>query len=56
MIMEKKIYETPMTEVIDTEMEELLTGSINLDDEGGDGTLDDTEYGGSGMSRGDDLW
>ena len=54
--MEKKIYETPMTEVIETEMDVLLAGSINLDDESGEGTLDDSEYNGSGMSRSLDLW
>lgn len=49
--MEKKLYIAPQTEVLATEAEELLAGSINLTEEGGSGTLSDEEVDGPGLSR-----
>jgi hypothetical protein len=49
--MEKKMYMTPAVEVLATEAEELLAGSINLGDEGGTGTLGEGEVNGPGLSR-----
>lgn len=45
------MYMTPAVEVLATEAEELLAGSINLGDEGGTGTLGEGEVNGPGLSR-----
>ena len=49
--MEKKLYMTPATEVVMTEADELLAGSITLDEDGGTGTLSDEEVDVPGLSR-----
>ena len=49
--MEKKLYMTPVVEVVATEAEELLAGSFVLDEDGGTGTVSDEIVDVPGMSR-----
>jgi len=49
--MEKKLYMTPVVEVVATEAEELLAGSFDLDENGGTGIVSDEIVDVPGMSR-----
>ena len=54
--MEKKQYIMPQASVLVTEAEELLAGTITLNDEGGSGSLSNDEVNVPGLSREDEEW
>lgn len=54
--MEKKQYIMPQASVLVTEAEELLAGTITLDDDGGSGSLSNDEVNVPGLSREDEEW
>ncbi len=54
--MEKKQYIMPQASVLVTEAEELLAGTITLNDEGGSGSLSNDEVNVPGLSREEEEW
>jgi hypothetical protein len=54
--MEKKQYIMPQASVLVTEAEELLAGTITLNDESGSGSLSNDEVNVPGLSREDEEW